>query len=554
MSPEVTKGYGRINAEIAHVLFVDLVGYSRLSFEDQARITGQLREIVRETPEFVRAEAAGELLRGDSGDGMWMTFFRDPLAPAQCATEIARVLKSERYDQLKVRMGIHSGPVSRVIDINGQLTVTGSGINLAQRVMDCGDAGHILVSERVANDLSEFETWRNCLTDIGEVEVKHGDRIHLFNLRQGEVGNPETPLRVRFRNDRPAYSDDRTVVAPRTKRGPVGGAVPLDSEFYIVRPTDHDFRQHIDDQESIVLVKGGRQMGKTSLLARGLQQARERGARVIFTDFQSLSAVHLASADALYRELANMIADQLDLSVLPEDVWNEKRSPNMNLERYLRKEVFGSFEQPLVWGLDEVDRLFTCSFGSEVFGLFRSWHNRRSLDPTGPWSRMTMAIAYATEAHLFITDLNQSPFNVGKRLTLSDFRAEEVWEMNRRYGSPLRDETDFHRFHDLLGGQPGLTSRGLDEIAARKLDIATFEEQATLEGGLFDDHLRRVLASLSDNPELVQAMRTLLKGEPIPGADHFHILRGAGLVVGDSVATARPRCRLYREYLTRHLL
>ena len=230
-------------------------------------------------------------------------------------------------------------------------------------------------------------------------------------------------------------------VAPTVvKRGPVGGAVPLDSEFYVERPTDLDFRDAINRQDSIVLVKGGRQMGKTSLLARGLQQARENGAKVVFTDFQALSASHLQSAETLYLALAESIADQLDLDVMPDEVWNEKRGPNVNLERYLRREVLGGFDAPLVWGLDEVDRLFTCSFGSEVFGLFRSWHNRRSLDPTGPWSRLTLGIAYATEAHLFITDLNQSPFNVGTRLSLSDFTPGEVGDLNRRYGSPLKSE------------------------------------------------------------------------------------------------------------------
>jgi hypothetical protein len=226
----------------------------------------------------------------------------------------------------------------------------------------------------------------------------------------------------------------------------------------------------------------------------------------------------------------------------------------MNLERYLRREVLGSFDAPLVWGLDEVDRLFTCPFGSEVFGLFRSWHNRRSLDPAAPWARLTLAIAYATEAHLFITDLNQSPFNVGTRLALSDFDQAQVADLNRRYGSPLRTEGEISRFQSLIGGQPYLSCRGLDEMASQGMDIATFEVQAATEEGLFGDHLRRILFSLSQDHELIEAVRLVLRGGEVPSPETFYRLRGAGVIIGESAHNARLRCRLYGEYLSRHLL
>src|SRR5262245_3305688 len=218
---------------------------------------------------------------------------------------------------------------------------------------------------------------------------------------------------------------------------PDGGAVPLASEFYIVRPTDAEFQTAIARRDSVVLVKGTRQVGKTSLLARGLQRAREAGAKVVITDFQCLSADCLESIGNLFLALAGLIADQLDLDVFPDQVWHPKLSPSINFERYLRREVLARFPSPIVWGVDEVDQLFTCDFGSEVFGLFRSWHNKRALDPQGPWHRLTLAIAYATEAHLFITNLNQSPFNVGTRLLLEDFTFEQIAELNRRYDSPL---------------------------------------------------------------------------------------------------------------------
>src|SRR4029453_17255033 len=176
------------------------------------------------------------------------------------------------------------------------------------------------------------------------------------------------------------------------------------------------------------------------------------------------------------------LADKLDLTVLPDANWEKRCSPNINFERYLRREVLGRFPGHLVWGLDEVDRLFTCSFGSEVFGLFRSWHNARSLDPGGPWSLLTLAIAYATEAHLFITDVNQSPFNVGTRLHLEDFTFEQVADLNRRYGLPLRSQEEAAQFYPLVGGHPYLVRRGLHELASRGTSLPALEEQAVHDG------------------------------------------------------------------------
>src|ERR1043166_1666817 len=223
-----------------------------------------------------------------------------------------------------------------------------------------------------------------------------------------------------------------------------GGAVPLDSEFYITRSVDREFRDAISRQDSIVLVKGARQMGKTSLLARGLNQAREAGTKVVLTDFQMLNNADLESADSLYRMLAAGMVAELDQGDV--NAWDSRLSPNMNFQQFLLKNILGKFSEHFVWGLDEVDRLFACAYGSEVFGLFRSWHNKRALDPNGPWSRLTLAIAYATEAHLFITDVNQSPFNVGTRLTLEDFTFEQVADLNRRYGAPLQNNEELSQF------------------------------------------------------------------------------------------------------------
>ncbi len=338
------------------------------------------------------------------------------------------------------------------------------------------------------------------------------------------------------------------------KLEPVGGAVPLDSHFYVVRSTDEEFLTAICRQDSIVLVKGARQMGKTSLMARGLQLARQNGDRVILTDFQKLSAKHLESTENFFRALAESIVDQLDYDLEIDSFWNPKRGPSANFERFLRREIIAKVGKRLVWGMDEVDRLFSCDFASEVFGLFRSWHNERSLDPSGPWQKLTMAIAYATEAHMFISDMNQSPFNVGTRLGLADFTLEQFKELNERYGCPLKNDAEIAACFKLLGGQPYLTRRGLNEMASRGIDFRAFEAQACRDEGPFGDHLRRILFSLAQDRGLCDVVRSVLGGRHTAATEEFYRLRSAGIVAGESAREMQPRCELYERYLSRHLM
>ena len=216
--------------------------------------------------------------------------------------------------------------------------------------------------------------------------------------------------------------------------------------------------------------------------------------------------------------------------------------------------MLNKLSEAVVWGLDEVDRLFTCPFGSDVFALFRSWHNERSLDPTGPWRRLTLAITYATEAYLFITDMNQSPFNVGTRLTLSDFTLAQVTELNGRYGSPLQSPPEVSRYFDLVSGHPYLVRRGLHEMTTHKLDIDAFTRQAENDEGLFGDHLRRILVLLAKDPDLCEVVRSVLRGQGCPNDESFYRLRSAGVMAGNTRAEIHPRCKLYGIYLTGHLL
>ena len=702
-------------SETAHVLFMDLVEYSEKSMEEQPRLIGQLQVLLRGTEELRRAQACDEVICLPTGDGMALVFFRDSEAPARCAVEVARTLPC--FPDLRLRMGIHTGPVYRVQDITSKENVAGAAINYAQRVMDCGEAGHILVSGGAAEFLLQFRHWADVLHDLGECEVKHGRRVRVFSLHGPELGNQELPRKLRraeaqtqpratpaaqpdtgadagrrvailyrrhvhpdedvlrlletqlkahgFRvfidrhlsvgvewareierqvtladavvplisgasiqsdmldhelrtahqasqrqDGRPRLlpvrvnytgplpdsmaaildpleyalwetpRDDarlveelvRSLLSPEgdegaaLRRAPaaptlpladleaVGGAVPLSSRFYVTRESDEQFLNALSRCDSIVLVKGARQMGKTSLLARGVQHARGSGARVLFTDLQRMGEANLSSCGAFVMALAESLADQLDLDELPDRGGNELWGPTVNLERYLRRVVLRKIEGRLVWNLDEIDRLFSCPFGSEIFALFRSWHNARAVDPDGPWSRLTLAIAYATEAHLFITDINQSPFNVGTRIALADFTPEQVRDLNERHGSPLRSPEALDRFHNLVNGHPYLTRRGLHELAARGMTAESFELEASRDEGPYGDHLRRILVLLAQDETLLEIMRGVLRGQECTSMEAFYRLRSAGVLAGDSVRDAHLRCRLYAAYLGRHLL
>ncbi len=185
-----------VKFEIGHVLFIDIVGYSKLLISEQSELQQTLKEIVRGTEQCRLAQAEGKLLRLPTGDGAALVFRTSPEAPVLCALEISRALKN--HPELPLRMGIHSGPVNEIADLNEQANIAGAGINMAQRVMDCGDAGHILLSKRVADDLEQYPQWRPYLHEFGECEVKHGVRIHAFNLHTDELGNPAAP--TKFKN------------------------------------------------------------------------------------------------------------------------------------------------------------------------------------------------------------------------------------------------------------------------------------------------------------------------------------------------------------------
>ncbi len=366
------------------------------------------------------------------------------------------------------------------------------------------------------------------------------------------LGEAPVQASVRAKSHVVEMRDEKPVSPVLLEAG--GGSVPLDSRFYIARPADDRLDAAIANLHSVILLKGTRQTGKTSLLVRGLEAARAMGAVTVYTNVNALDAAVLETREALYRALMGEIADQLDLDVSLDEVWNASRAANTNLDRYLRREVLGGLQGPLIWVLDEVDRLFVCDFRNEVFALFRSWHDRRAMDPSGAWSRLTLALSYSTEAHLFITDLNQSPFNVGTRLTLEDFTRDQVADLNARYGRPLRTDAEVDRFHSLVGGHPYLVRRGLDAMVSDRLSIGALEAQAAREDGLYGGHLRHMFQSVVQDPEMTELLRAVLRGKDLTTNTGFYRLFSSGVLATNLDQPPRLRCKVYESFLAHRLL
>ncbi|HKX31856.1 MAG TPA: AAA-like domain-containing protein [Blastocatellia bacterium] len=419
-----------------------------------------------------------------------------------------------------------------------------------------------------------FDTLIALVQQHGEVVEKDALMARLWPNAEVEEGNITFNISA-LRNTLGEEPDDHRYVVTLPRRGyrfvatvrelndegewfshPAGGALPLDSNFYIERSVDNKIRSAISRQDSLVLLEGPGQAGKTSLLARGLQVARAAGAQVIMTDLQQFNAAYLESIEKLLLTLAESMAHELELNSPSDRRWNFKLSPNLNLDRYLRHEVLAKISSPIVWCLDNVDRLFHRDYGSEFFELLRSWHNNRALDPEGRWHNLTLVLAYQAAAERSNYDAHRWLFNLGTQLILEDFNFTQLSELNRRYDCPLRNEGELERFFGLVGGQPYLTNAGLAEMRRHQLTLSDLETQMALNAlneGWFSHHLRRMLDWIIRDQVMGETVRNLLRGQSCPDADRFYQLRNAGVLIGSSLNDARLRCQLYAGYFERNL-
>jgi hypothetical protein len=331
------------------------------------------------------------------------------------------------------------------------------------------------------------------------------------------------------------------------------GTLRLDSPFYVARPEDALVLGQVRSPGGVtVIIKGVRQMGKSSLLARAATTARVAGARVVHLDFQLLESSHLKDLDSLLRWMARRIADELRPTVKPDEVWSDDDGPRWSLSTYLETAVLTASPKPLVLLLDEVDRVFDHSdYCGDFFAMIRYWHNQRATRPD-PWDRLNLIIAHSTEPSLWIQDIHQSPFNVGEQLRMRDFNEEEIAELNRRYGTPLPDAALSH-LRTLLGGHPFLIRQAFDYLARHGWTFAELQQKAPDSDGPFGDHLKRYVLGLSRDQALKDAFKTILRSGQCAEESHFQRLSAVGLISGSERTAARPRCQLYADYFRKHL-
>ena len=329
------------------------------------------------------------------------------------------------------------------------------------------------------------------------------------------------------------------------------GALQLNSPFYVRRCADENVERLVTQSGDTILIRGPRQVGKTSLAARACAAAERSGQRAYYIDLQLPDESRLRDFGTLVKYLAARLSKGFRTTIQPKDVWDDMLGDADSLTEFVERAVLSDVQSSALVCLDEIDTIFRYAHRDSFFGMLRGWHNRRATHPI--WNRLNLLIAHSTEPALFIRDLNQSPFNVGTVVRLGNFDRDEVLWLNRRHDSPLTDAEGVECFLRLVSGHPYLVRQGLYAMATGRFGIEHLEKVASDDTGPFGDHLRRLLWDLRDNERLRKALKRVLTGRGCEDEDDFQRLRSAGLITGESRQTAMPRCQLYASYMEKHL-
>ena len=327
------------------------------------------------------------------------------------------------------------------------------------------------------------------------------------------------------------------------------GTMDIESQFYIERPKDQIALETIKKQGVTITIKGPRQMGKSSLLIRIMDRAEEEGKRVAFLDFQLFDKAALTNADEFFPQFCAWLTDELELEDKVEEYWQQPLGNSQRCTRYMGRYLLRELGEPLLLAMDEVESLFDTDFRSDFFAMLRGWHNSRARKKL--WKQLDLALVTSTEPYQLIENLNQSPFNVGEVLELTDFTGEQVTQLNQQHSCPFPKLAE-QRLMNLVGGHPYLIRKALYLVASQRITVGTFFKQATNERGPFGDHLRYHLFRIYDKKELVKELLQVIRHHTCPDEQVFFRLRGAGLVRREGKKVL-PRCQLYADYFQEHL-
>jgi len=315
-----------LQLEIAHLLLIDVVGYSKLLVNEQIELLQELNQIVRGAECFRTAEANGKLMRVQTGDGMALLFFQSPEEPVRCAVEISRALQD--HPRIQLRMGVHSGPVNRITDVNDKTNVAGAGINVAQRVLDCGDAGHILLSAHITEDLAQYRHWQPYLHDLGECEVKHGLRLHLFNLYKDNLGNPQVPEKLKRRRWKQASDALRSIGPPRSPKFLLLAAVGVSAVALLI--SSLIFFHRPPTRATIASTPKTR-------AARALAAIPEKSVAVLPFENRSEEKANAYFADGIQDEILMRLSKIADLKVISRTSTQHYKSSPENLQEIAKQ-------------------------------------------------------------------------------------------------------------------------------------------------------------------------------------------------------------------------
>ena len=329
------------------------------------------------------------------------------------------------------------------------------------------------------------------------------------------------------------------------------GTVKLDSPFYVKRKADPEIIEQIQKKGTTVIVKGPRQMGKSSLLVRAQAEAKKHRQQCCYLDFQFIDQSHLTGLDNLFQYLARKMCRVFKTAVKPDDCWNERLGSKESITEFIEGALLKQAQSPVLILMDEVDRLFNQPFRDDFFSTIRGWHNLRAAEDC--WNNLNLVIAHSTEPYLWIQDINQSPFNVGSRIELEDFDFQQLKELNSRHGKPLKKDKEIPELIQLTGGQPYLVRLGLYTMVKSNFSISQLKETATGDRGPFGDHLRQILWRLQGKKGLSDSLRQILRKGMCDYEPHFLRLRSAVLLKGETRDRVKMRCQLYEDYLRKHL-